>query len=155
MSDVYLPSPSERVRDQVARYEASNGAEGGTLEGRPVVILTTIGARSGAIRKNPVMRIPYGDNYIAVASNAGATTHPAWYRNVTANPDIWVQDGAVKRRLRAREVFGEEKTRMWAVAEQYWPHFPEYRAKAGAREIPVLLLEPIKDHWGLSRMRRQ
>jgi deazaflavin-dependent oxidoreductase (nitroreductase family) len=136
MTNSYLPSASERVSDQVARYEGSNGVDGGTLEGRPVVILTTIGARTGAIRKNPVIRIPNGDNYIAVASNAGAATDPAWYRNLIANPDMWVQDGAVKRRLRAREVFGEEKTRMWAIAEQHWPHFPEYRAKAGAREIP-------------------
>jgi deazaflavin-dependent oxidoreductase (nitroreductase family) len=142
MTNSYLPSASERVSDQVARYEGSNGVDGGTLEGRPVVILTTIGARTGAIRKNPVIRIPNGDNYIAVASNAGAATDPAWYRNLIANPDMWVQDGAVKRRLRAREVFGEEKVRMWAVAEQYWPHFPEYRAEAGVREIPVLVLEP-------------
>jgi deazaflavin-dependent oxidoreductase (nitroreductase family) len=134
MTDTYVPSPSERVAEQVALYEATNGAEGGTLEDRPVVILTTTGARSGAIRKNPVMRIPYGDNYIAVASAAGAATHPAWYRNLTAHPDLWVQDGAVKSRFR-----------VWAVAEQFWPHFPEYRAKAGAREIPVLILEPIED----------
>jgi deazaflavin-dependent oxidoreductase (nitroreductase family) len=143
MSQTYVPSASDRVSDQVARYEASDGADGGTLEGAPVVIMTTTGARTGAVRKNPVIRIPYGDKYIAVASNAGAAKDPAWYRNLTAHPDLWVQDGAVKRQLRAREVSGEEKTRMWAVAEQYWPHFPEYRAKAGDREIPVLVLEPI------------
>ncbi len=144
MTDTYVPSPSDRVRDQVASYEASDGAEGGTLEGRPVVILTTIGGHTGAIRKNPVMRIPHGANYIAVASAAGAATDPAWYRNLTAHPDVWVQDGAVKRQLRAREVFGEEKTRMWAVAEQYWPYFPEYRAKAAPREIPVIVLEVLE-----------
>src|ERR1700744_4878540 len=145
MTDAYLPSPSERVADQVARYEASDGVDGGTLEGKPVVIMTTIGARSGAVRKNPVMRIPHGDSFIAVASNAGAATHPAWYRNVTVHPDVWVQDGATKRRLRAREVHGDEKARMWVIAEQHWPHFPEYRVKAGTREIPVVVLEPIED----------
>lgn len=145
MTDTYVPSASEQVAEQVARYEASNGADGGTLEGRPVVILTTTGARSGAIRKNPVMRIPYGDNYIAVASAAGAANDPAWYRNLTAHPELWVQDGAVKSRFGAREVFGEEKTQAWAVAEQFWPHFPEYRAKAGDREIPVLVLERVED----------
>jgi F420H(2)-dependent quinone reductase len=144
MAQNYIPSASERVSEQVARYEETNGADGGTLEGRPVVILTTVGGRTGAIRKNPVIRIPNGANYIAVASNAGAATNPAWYRNMTAHPDVWVQDGAVKRQLRAREVFGEEKTRAWAIAEQHWPHFPEYRAKAGAREIPVLVLEPVE-----------
>jgi deazaflavin-dependent oxidoreductase (nitroreductase family) len=143
MNDTYVPSPTDRVRDQVSRYEASNGTDGGTLEGRPVVILTTIGGRTGAIRKNPVMRIPHGTSYIAVASNAGAATNPAWYRNLRANPDVWVQDGAVKQRLRAREVFGEEKTQVWAIAEQHWPHFPEYRASAGAREIPIVVLEPV------------
>jgi F420H(2)-dependent quinone reductase len=143
MSDAYVPSPTEFVADQVARYEASDGADAGTLEGKPVVIMTTTGARSGAIRKNPVMRIPHGDSFIAVASNAGSATHPAWYRNVTVHPDVWVQDGATKRRMRAREVRGEEKTRMWAIAEKHWPYFPEYRAKAGAREIPVVVLEPV------------
>jgi F420H(2)-dependent quinone reductase len=143
MANSYVPSPAQAVADQVARYEASDGAEGGTLEGRPVIVMTTTGARSGAVRKNPVMRIPNGDSYIAVASNAGAATHPAWYLNVTAHPDIWIQDGSEKRQLRAREVFGEEKARMWAIAEQHWPHFPEYRAKAGGREIPVLVLEPV------------
>jgi deazaflavin-dependent oxidoreductase (nitroreductase family) len=143
MIDSYLPSSSDRVRDQVSRYEASDGTDGGTLEGRPVVILTTIGGLTGAIRKNPVMRIPHGTSYIAVASNAGAAANPAWYRNLIANPDVWVQEGAVNQRLRAREVFGEEKTQLWAVAEQYWPHFPEYRANAGAREIPIVVLEPV------------
>ncbi len=145
MTETYVPSATDLVADQVARYEASDGADSGTLEGRPVVIMTTTGARTGAIRKSPVMRIPYGDNYIAVASNAGAAAHPAWYRNLTAHPDVWVQDGAVKGRFRAREVFGDEKTQAWEIAEQFWPHFPEYRAKAGAREIPVLVLERIED----------
>jgi F420H(2)-dependent quinone reductase len=144
MTDTYVPSPTERIRDQVARYEASDGVDGGTMEGRPVVILTTIGARTGALRKSPVIRIPNGDNYIAVASNAGAATNPAWYRNLSVHPDVWLQDGAVRRRLRAREVFGEEKARMWAIAEQHWPHFPEYRALAGAREIPVIVFEPAE-----------
>ena len=92
------------------------------------------------------MRIPYGDNYIAVASIA-PTTHPAWYRNLTAHPHLSVQDGAQVRALRAREVFGEEKNR-GAVAEQYWPHFPEYRAQAGTRDIPVLVLEPRNNGEG-------
>jgi len=143
MTDTYVPSPTERIRDHVARYEASDGVDGGTMEGRPVVILTTVGARTGALRKSPIIRIPNGDNYIAVASNAGAATNPAWYRNLSVHPDVWLQDGAVKRRLRAREVFGEEKARMWAIAEQHWPHFPEYRVLAGTREIPVIVFEPL------------
>ncbi|MCU1492465.1 MAG: deazaflavin-dependent nitroreductase family protein [Acidimicrobiaceae bacterium] len=138
----YAPSPSERVRAQVALYEANGGSEGGTLEGRPVVILTTIGAQSGQIRKTPVIRIEHSVTYVAVASAAGAPRNPSWCHNLVAHPDVGVQDGSTIHALRAREVFGDEKARWWRVAEAGWPHFPEYRAKAG-REIPVLLLEPL------------
>lgn len=140
--DRYIPSPSERVSEQVRLYEGSDGAEGGTLEGRPVVILTHIGAKTGATRKIPIMRIPYEDSYVAVASAAGATRHPGWYFNLIAHPQAHIQDGARHQDVLAREVHGAEKQGLWAVAESYWPHFPEYRAKAG-REIPILLLEPI------------
>jgi deazaflavin-dependent oxidoreductase (nitroreductase family) len=146
--DTYRPSPSDPVREQVALYEATDGREGATLEGRPVVILTTTGAKTGNVRKNPVMRIKDGDTYVAVASNAGAIRHPSWYHNLIADPDVWLQDGAVVYRLRAREAVGEEKARWWRVAERFWPHFPEYRATAGAREIPVMLLEPFETSDG-------
>jgi F420H(2)-dependent quinone reductase len=138
----YVPSRREDVRDQVARYEATGGREGGTLEGRPVVILTMTGATSGKIRKTPVMRIESAGTYVAVASNGGAPRHPAWYHNLIAHPDVRVQDGAQVHVLRAREVFGQEKAEAWKLADSRWPHFPEYRAKAG-REIPILLLEPV------------
>src|ERR1700760_3641085 len=100
MTDTYAPSPSDWVRDQVALYEATDGREGGTLEGRPVVILTTIGAKTGKTRKNPVMRIKEGDTYVAVASNAGAASHPSWYRNLVADPHVSLQDGPTVHRLR-------------------------------------------------------
>jgi deazaflavin-dependent oxidoreductase (nitroreductase family) len=144
MTSTYEPSPSDRVREQVALYEATEGREGGTLEGRPVVILTTTGAKTGAIRKNPVMRIKEGDTYVAVASAAGATSHPGWYRNLIAHPQVTLQDGATVYQLRAREAQGPEKAHWWEVAERFWPHFPEYRAKAGGRDIPVMLLEPTE-----------
>jgi F420H(2)-dependent quinone reductase len=145
MTSGYEPSSSDRVREQVALYEATDGREGGTLEGRPVVILTTIGAKSGSIRKNPVMRIKEGDVYVAVASNAGAARDPSWYRNVKVHSDISLQDGATVVQVRAREVHGEEKARWWLIAERDWPHFPAYRAKAAGRDIPVLILEPAKE----------
>ena len=106
-----------------------------------MVILTMTGATSGKIRKTPVMRIERDGTYVAVASFAGAPSHPAWYHNLVANPEVRLQDGAQVHRLRAREVFGEEKADAWKLAESRWPHFPAYRAKAG-REIPVLVLEP-------------
>jgi deazaflavin-dependent oxidoreductase (nitroreductase family) len=99
----YLPSPNERVREQVRLYEASDGAAGGTLEDKPVIILTHTGAKTGAIRKNPIMRIPLGPAYIAVASAAGATTQPAWYFNLIAQPRVHVQDHGEHHDLIARE----------------------------------------------------
>jgi F420H(2)-dependent quinone reductase len=138
----YVPSSRVDVREQVTLYEATGGREGGTLEGRPVVILTMTGATSGKIRKTPVMRIESDGGYLAVASAGGAPRNPAWYYNLIAHPDVRLQDGAEVHFLRAREVFGQEKTEAWKVAESQWPHFPEYRAKAG-REIPIMLLEPV------------
>jgi F420H(2)-dependent quinone reductase len=138
----YVPSPSERVRVQVADYEASGGVEGATLEGRPVVILTSVGATSGKVRKNPVMRIVDGDRYVAVASAGGSPTNPSWYANLVAHPWIRLQDGARVRDFQAREVTGEEKRHYWTVAEQFWPHFPEYRRLAGGRDSPMMVLEP-------------
>jgi deazaflavin-dependent oxidoreductase (nitroreductase family) len=145
----YIPSPSERVRDQVGLYEATDGREGGTLEGRPVVILTTTGALSGAVRKNPVIRIEHEGSFAAVASAAGAPRDPAWYRNLVANPIAQLQDGATHMSVRAREITGEEKQRWWQIAETFWPHFPEYRAKTD-RDIPIMVLEPVTSSSELS-----
>jgi F420H(2)-dependent quinone reductase len=139
----YVPSPTESVRTQVADYEASGGVEGGTLEGRPVVILTSVGAKSGKVRKNPVMRIVDGDRYVAVASAGGSPTNPSWYTNLVAHPRVRLQDGAIVREFAAREVSGDEKRYYWAVAERFWPHFPDYRRLAGGRDIPIMVLEPI------------
>jgi deazaflavin-dependent oxidoreductase (nitroreductase family) len=139
----YEPSPVPRIRDQVALYEATQGAEGSTLDDRPVVILTTIGAKSGKVRKNPIMRIEDNGIYVATASAAGAPKNPSWYRNVIAYPDVLVQDGADLLHLQAREVFGTERQQWWDVAERFWPHYPEFRERAAGREIPLILLEPM------------
>ncbi|MGB7144183.1 MAG: nitroreductase/quinone reductase family protein [Mycobacterium sp.] len=104
----YVPKPAERVRKQVADYEASGGLEGATLEGRPVVILTSVGAKSGKVRKNPVMRIVDGERYVAVASAGGSLTNPSWYANLVAHPRVRLQDGASVREFVAREVTGDE-----------------------------------------------
>ena len=138
----YVPSPLERVRKQVADYEATAGVHGGTLEGRPVVILTSVGAKTGLVRKTPVMRIVEADRYVAVASDGGASTNPSWYANLVAHPLVRRQDGAVVREFRAREVSGDEKRYYWKVTQRFWPHFPEYRRRAGGRDIPIMVLEP-------------
>ena len=137
----YEPSPSERVRDQVARYEATGGADGGTLDGRPVVILTTTGAQSGKTRKNPVMRVERDGVYLAVASYAGGPRNPQWYYNLIAHPDAQLQDGADVHRVRARVLSGEEKQRWWEFADSLNPNYARYRASAG-RDIPLMALEP-------------
>jgi deazaflavin-dependent oxidoreductase (nitroreductase family) len=139
----YVPSSSERVRDQVARYEATGGAEGGELGGLPVVILTTTGSRSGKTRKNPVMRVEQDGVYAAIASYAGNAENPQWYYNLIAHPYATVQDGSQIRRVRAREVFDEEKQTWWAVADALNPNYARYRSTAG-RDIPVLALEPAE-----------
>jgi F420H(2)-dependent quinone reductase len=92
------------------------------------------------------MRIEHNGTYAVVASNGGAPAHPVWYRNIVANPLVELQDGAIKQEMRAREVFGEEKKEWWKRADAAWPDFPAYRARAGSagREIPVLVLEPLR-----------
>lgn len=137
----YAPSPFERERTQVEQYEATNGAEGGTLDGRPVIILTHTGAKSGLTRKSPLMRIEHHGSYAVIASNGGADTTPLWARNIVAHPVVQLQDGATKHTLHVREVFGEEKERWWGYAYDTYPKFQEYRA-ATLRDIPLYVLEP-------------
>jgi F420H(2)-dependent quinone reductase len=138
----YEPSQNDRTREQVELYEATNGVKGGTLNGKPVIVLTFKGAKSGKIRKTPLMRIEHNGTYAVVASNAGAPTHPFWYRNIVADPLVELPDGAVTHEMRAREVFREEKNEWWKRADAAYSEFPAYRARA-AREIPVLVLEPL------------
>jgi deazaflavin-dependent oxidoreductase (nitroreductase family) len=89
------------------------------------------------------MRIVDGDRYVAVASAGGSPANPSWYANLVAHPRIRLQDGASVKEFAAREVSGDEKRYYWAVAERFWPHFPEYRRLAGGRDIPIMVLEPI------------
>jgi deazaflavin-dependent oxidoreductase (nitroreductase family) len=138
----YAPSPSQRVRDQVTAYEGTSGAEGGLLNGLPVVIVTTTGARSGKARKTPVMRVEKDGVYAAIASYAGNPANPQWYYNLVAHADAELQDGADVRRVRARELAGAEKQRWWDIADALNPAYARYRAAAG-RDIPVLALEPV------------
>jgi F420H(2)-dependent quinone reductase len=137
----YTPSPLRRERAQVELYEATDGVEGGTLEGRPVIILTHIGVKTGATRKTPLMRIEHDGSYAVIASNGGAHTTPLWARNIAARPTVELQDGADKYTLRVREVFGEEKERWWGYAYETYPKFRDYRA-ATDRDIPLYVLEP-------------
>jgi deazaflavin-dependent oxidoreductase (nitroreductase family) len=140
----YEPSTQQWVRDQVALYESSGGTEGTTLRGMPVVLLTMLGASSGKLRKVPLMRVEHQGVYVAVASQGGAPTNPAWYRNLLASPGLEVQDGPAKGDYVAREVHGEEKATWWERSVAAFPDYAEYQRKTD-REIPVLLLEPVRD----------
>ena len=137
----YAPSPWEFVAKQVADYERTGGNEGGTLEGKPVIILTTRGNKSGRVRKTPLMRVEDGGTYAVVASMGGAPKHPVWYHNLVAEPDVTLQDGETVYELTARQVDGDEKQRWWAAATEVWPAYDDYQAKT-ARQIPVFVLEP-------------
>jgi deazaflavin-dependent oxidoreductase (nitroreductase family) len=138
----YQPSPQKWVRDQVEEYESSGGTRGTTLRGRPVVILTTLGARSGKLRKTPLMRVEHDGAYAVVASLGGSPKHPVWYFNIQANPLVELQDGPEVQEMKAREVTGDEKARWWERAVATWPDYASYQEKTD-REIPVFVLEPV------------
>jgi F420H(2)-dependent quinone reductase len=139
----YGPSPRGWVREQVEQYEGSGGTEGTTLRdtGLPVVIITNRGARSGKLRKTPVMRVEHDGRYAAVASQGGAPTHPLWYYNFRADPHVELQDGPRKREMVAREVTGDERAQWWERAVAAYPPYAEYQQRT-TRQIPVFVLEP-------------
>ncbi|WP_380170360.1 nitroreductase family deazaflavin-dependent oxidoreductase [Kineococcus sp. DHX-1] len=139
----YEPSPEAWVREQVEQYESSGGTEGTELRGMPVVVLTTQGAKSGKLRKQPLMRVEHDGRYAAVASLGGAPKNPVWYHNVKANPLVELQDGPVKRDYTAREVTGDEKAQWWERAVAAYPDYADYQRKTD-REIPVFVLEPAE-----------
>ncbi len=137
----YAPSPSDWAREQVELFEQSGGTEGNTLQGAPIIVLTSVGARSGKLRKTPLMRVEHDGEYAVVASRGGAPQHPVWYHNVVANPHVELQDGGVRRDYTAREVTGEERDVWWARAVEAWPAYADYERKTD-RVMPVLVLTP-------------
>ncbi|MCS0605465.1 nitroreductase family deazaflavin-dependent oxidoreductase [Streptomyces sp. LP11] len=140
----YEPSPEQWVREQVELYESSGGTKGTTLRdtGLPVIVLTTRGAKSGKIRKTPLMRVERAGAYAVVASQGGAPKHPVWYFNIKADPRVELQDGPERRDMRAREITGQEKAEWWERAVAAFPPYADYQKKT-SREIPVFVLEPV------------
>jgi F420H(2)-dependent quinone reductase len=138
----YVPSASQRARDQVERYESSGGTEANTLKGRPVVILTCVGARTGKVRKIPLMRVEHDGVYAVVASLGGSPKHPVWYYNLKSHPRVELQDLGEKHEYDAREVTGEEKAVWWERAVETYSDYANYQ-KRTTREIPVFVLERI------------
>jgi deazaflavin-dependent oxidoreductase (nitroreductase family) len=139
----YAPSSAGWARKQAERFEASDGAEANDLRGRPVIVLTSVGARTGKLRKTALMRVEHDGTYAVVASQGGAPKHPVWYHNLKKHPHVELQDGATKRDYTAREVTGEEKAVWWERAVEAWPDYAKYQARTD-RQIPVFVLEPIE-----------
>ncbi|HEY2563390.1 MAG TPA: nitroreductase family deazaflavin-dependent oxidoreductase [Acidimicrobiales bacterium] len=139
----YEPSPAAWVRDQVTEYESSGGTRGTTLRDMPVIVLTTRGAKSGKIRKSPLMRVEHGGSYAIVASKGGAPENPVWYYNVVADPHVELQDGPVRQDMVARQVTGAEKAEWWDRAVAAYPDYADYQKKTD-RQIPVFVVGPAQ-----------
>ena len=138
----YQPSAFEFARDQVDLYERSGGTEGTDNQGHPVIILTSVGARSGKLRKTPLMRVEHDGQYAVVASLGGAPQHPVWYYNLVANPHVELQDGPVKKDYQAAEVQGAERDLWWERAVAAWPDYAAYQQKT-TRVLPVFVLTAV------------
>jgi len=143
LSGEYAPSPVDRSRTQVERFEASGGTEANTMRDAPIVVLTSTGAKTGAVRKTPLMRVEHDGHYAVVASLGGAPQHPVWYHNLVADPHVELQDGAVKKDYIAREVAGPERDLWWQRACAAWPDYAAYQRKT-TRQIPVFVLTPVE-----------
>jgi len=137
----YEPSTSDWAREQVEEYEGSGGTRGTTLRGMPVIVLTSVGAKSGKLRKTALMRVEHEGEYAVVASLGGAPKHPVWYFNLLAEPHVELQDGPQKNDYTAREVTGDEKALWWERAVAAYPDYADYQVKT-EREIPVFVLTP-------------
>jgi deazaflavin-dependent oxidoreductase (nitroreductase family) len=138
----YEPGTSAWSRKQAELYESTNGQQGGDLRGRPIIVLTSVGAKTGKLRKTPVMRVEHDGIYAVVASLGGAPKHPVWYYNLKKNPHVELRDGATSRDYTAREVSGDEKRVWWERAVEAYPDYANYQKKT-ERQIPVFVLEPI------------
>jgi deazaflavin-dependent oxidoreductase (nitroreductase family) len=142
----YIPSSSAWVAEQVELYERSGGTRGLTLRdtGLPVIIVTNKGWKTGAIRKTPLMKVEDGQNYVLIASQGGAPTHPHWVHNLRTNPQVEIRDETDVYSMKVREVDdSSERKRLWGIAIKAYPPYREYQMKT-ERIIPVFLAEPIE-----------
>ena len=138
----YEPSASGWVREHVEQIMRTGTTDGVTMQGLPTVLMTYRGARSGKVRKTPLMRVEHQGRYAAVASKGGEPTNPQWYASLLDEPVIELQDGTVTRQYRAREVFGDEKALWWRRAVDAYPDYADYQRRTD-RQIPVVVLEPV------------
>lgn len=139
----YEPSTRDWARDQAELYERTGGREGALNRGKPVIVLTTLGAKTKKLRKTALQRVEHDGEYAVVASDGGKPTPPHWYFNLVANPEVELQDGPVTKDYRARLVTGEERAIWWARAVREWPDYDVYQTKTD-REIQVFVLTPVE-----------
>ncbi|MEW2500377.1 nitroreductase family deazaflavin-dependent oxidoreductase [Amycolatopsis sp. CA-161197] len=139
----YEPSPFDFSRDQAELIEKSGGQDGTDNQGKPVIVLTSVGAKTGKLRKTPLMRVEHNGEYAVVASLGGAPKNPVWYYNVVANPHVELQDGPVKKDYEAREVHDAEYATWYDRAVEVWPDYAEYQTKT-TRKMPIFVLSPIE-----------
>lgn len=130
-------------RQVIEEFRAERGTPGGRWEGRPLLLLTTTGARSGQRRTTPMMYIPDGDRLLVIASNIGVPTHPDWYRNLVAHPEVTVEIWTETFNATAVVTEGSERQRLWTRIVELYPFFTEHQAKT-TRQIPVIALERRK-----------
>lgn len=135
-------SPEGWVAGQTQKILETGTTEGIEVAGKPIVLLTLRGAKSGKLRYTPLMRVEHDGAYAAVASKGGAPEHPVWYHNIRAYPEFSLQDGTVTKTYRAREVSGDERAAWWERAVEAYPPYAEYQTKTD-RQIPVFVLEPV------------
>ncbi|MGB4778627.1 nitroreductase family deazaflavin-dependent oxidoreductase [Microbacterium sp.] len=138
----YKPSTAEWARAQAERFEASGGAEANLLRGRPIIVLTTVGTKTGALRKTALMRVEHDGRYAVVASKGGAPDEPKWAENMRRHPGVELADVGFRGEFVAREVAGVERDEWWARAVETWPDYESYQAKTD-RLIAVFVLEPV------------
>ncbi len=137
----YKPSTADWARKQAEAFEASDGAKANTLRGVPIIVLTTVGAKTGALRKTALMRVEHDGRYAVVASKGGSPDEPKWAENMRRQPHVELQDGDVKRDYDARELSGDERAQWWERATAVWPDYANYQTKTD-RLIAVFVLEP-------------
>lgn len=140
----YAPSSSGWARKQAEAYEASGGTAATELRGMPVIVLTSVGAKSGLLRKTALMRVEHDGEYAVVASLGGAPKHPVWYFNLLKHPHVELQDGPEKHDYLARELSGDEKAVWWERAVAAYPPYADYQKKTD-RQIPVFVLTPLPE----------
>lgn len=135
-------SPEGWVAGQTEKILETGTTDGIEVLGKPIVLLTLRGAKSGKLRYTPLMRVEHAGSYAAVASKGGAPEHPVWYHNIVAHPEFPLQDGTVTRTYRAREVSGDERAAWWDRAVEAYPPYAEYQTKTD-RQIPIFVLDPV------------